>query len=222
MKTKAYSIFIAMLLVLLSCSPQKRVNNVIVGIPSDLETMNPLYAFSVEEGNIAELLYLSLVESSWDSEMGNIKYSPMLAKNWEWITHENAILINLRDDVLWSDGQKCTLDDVIFSFDIYSDPVVMSRVYGYFENFHTIESGKIDIEKTFEKVDQNSLKIKFKDGTYPKMIDIDFPILPKHFYEKYNRAELPNLSIDKFVTNGAFFLEEWNKEASIILRKNTN
>ena len=222
MRSKTYLLISVFLASIFACSPIKNNDSIIIGIPSDVETLNPLYAFSVEEGNITELSYLSLIESSWDSSKGEIKYSPMISKSWDWDSEKNSITLTISDDILWSDSVMLTIQDIIFSFDIYSDPKVMSRVFGYFDNFYTFENGQIDTSKTFDVLSKTQLKINFKQGTKPSLTDIDFPILPKHFWGKYNRADLPNIAIDKYVTNGAYFVDTWDKESAIVLRKNVN
>ena len=220
MKFKQILILLLFAVTFLSCSKKENKNQIIVGIPADIESLNPLYAFSVEEGNIVELLYLSLVESNWDKDAGEMSFTPMLASSWEWNYDENSITIEIRDDVFWSDGVKCSIDDVIFSFDIYSDPKIKSRFVGYFENFYTNEKGYIDSSKTFEKISNRELKIKFSSKSKLQLIDIDYPILPKHFYSKFKRENIPTLQTKSYISNGAFAVERWEKEEAIILTKN--
>jgi len=221
MRLKCILLLIVISLFLITCSTQQENNRIIIGIASDIETLNPLYSFTVEEGNITELLYLSLIENDWDSAKGDIQYSPMLAKSWEWKDNENAVVIELRDDVKWSDGLPCTIEDVIFSFDVYSDPTVKSRAYGYFDNFYTDEKGHIDSAKTFEVLDKNRLKIKFKKESEAELLDIDHPILPKHYWSKYKRNELSQINLkDSVITNGAYLLKRWYRGGAIILAKN--
>ena len=221
MNSKIVVISTFILFLFLSCSNKKDRDFVVIGIPTDIESINPLYSFSVEEGNIIELLYLSLLESNWNSEKGEVEYKPMLASSWEWGSDRESIIIELRDDVFWSDSVKCTIDDVIFSFDIYSDPKIKSRVFGFFDKFYTDETGKVDIEKTFTKLDENKLKINFRKNSKPDLLEIDHPILPKHYFEKFKRADIPTLNVAKtLVTNGAYKFAKWNKEQSIQLVKN--
>ncbi len=224
MKLKLILILLPIAFALFSFSKEngQKSNQVIVGISADIETLNPLYAFSVEECNVVELQYLSLLQSNWDKEIGEISYSPMLAKTWKWNRTENSILVEIRDDVLWSDGVKCSVDDIIFSFDIYSDPKIKSRFGGYFENFYSDKNQHINISKTFEKISDTKLIIKFRDNSRPQLIDIDFPILPKHFFEQFNKEDIPNLQPEKYVTNGAFILDRWDRGGAIILSKNVN
>ena len=217
-----FAISLLGIFLLVSCSQQEKNNDkIVVGITAGLETINPLYSFSVNEANIDELLFLSLIKHKWDWEKGDIESEPMLAKSWEWNNDSSAITLNLRDDVEWSDGVKFTTDDVVYSFDLYSDPVVQSYMYGGFENFYTDKNNHVLIDKTFEIFPPNKIVIKFKPGSTPTLFNIDFPIIPKHVFEKIDRKSIPNSDINfNPVTNGPFKLKRWEKNQYIILEKN--
>ena len=222
MKLKHITFFILFTIIIYSCTSQETLeNNVIIGISSDAETLNPLFAFSFDEGNITELLFLSLVKHEWDAELGEISSTPMLAEKWEWGSEMNSIIINLRDDVYWSDSVKCTIDDIIFSFDVYSDPVVQSRALGFFEKYFVDSDEHILVEETFEKLDGNKLKINFLPQSNPSLFDIDFPIIPKHIFEKYERKDIATAE-ENFnpITNGPFKLKNWSRDQAIILSAN--
>ena len=162
MNIKRISFFILFLLIafLPSCNKENssHSNRVIIGISSDIESTNPLFAFTPNEGNISELLYLSLVQFDWDKQKGELIPKPMLAKDWYWNADSSSITLDLRNDVYWSDGVQFTANDVVYSFDVYSDPVVQSSLYGTFKNFYTDTSLHIDIYKTFTV--ENPFKIK--------------------------------------------------------------
>ncbi len=199
----------------------EKINRVVIGISSDIETINPLYSFSVDEGVIDETLFLSLIYFEWDSSRGDLKEFPMLAESWKWAPDSTSIIISLRSDVQWSDGIPLTVDDIIFSFDLYSDPQAQSRMIGTFKNFMTDNNGKIDVSKTFEKLSANELKIKFLSGSVPSILDISMPIIPKHIFEKVNRAEIPTSEINfNPVSSGPYKLKKWNRNQSITLEAN--
>lgn len=229
MRTIAYSIyrFIGVLifsffLIFVSCSRQDdNSGRIVIGITADAETINPLYSFSVNEANINELLFLSLVKHNWNNEKGDIESEPMLAESWNWNDDSLSITISLRDDVEWSDGKKVTADDVVFSFDIYSDPDVQSYVYGAFENFYTDKENHVLVDKTFEILSPYKLVVKFKPGSNPSLFNIDFPIIPKHIFEKIDRKAINNSQVNSNpVTNGPFRLKKWVRNQYIILEKN--
>ncbi len=212
---------ISLLLQFCESNKSEKINRVVIGISSDIETINPLYSFSVDEGVIDETLFLSLIYFEWDSSKGDLKELPMLAESWKWAPDSTSIIISLRSDVQWSDGTPLTVDDIIFSFDLYSDPRAQSRMIGTFKNFITDDNGKIDVSKTFEKLSANELKIKFLSGSVPSILDISMPIIPKHIFEKVNRAEIPTSAINfNPVSSGPYKLKKWNRNQSITLEAN--
>jgi peptide/nickel transport system substrate-binding protein len=215
------SIIILSLLVSCKSENTNQLKKVVIGISSDIETINPIYSFSVDEGVIDETLFLSLVQFEWNDETGDLDPKPMLATSWEWAPDSSYIIFNLRDDALWSDGVKLTSEDVVASFDIYSDSKVQSRFYGSFKNLYTDFDEHIDIIKTFEIISPLKLKIKFLPGSVPAMIDVVFPIIPKHIYEKMKREEISTSEINfNPVTNGAYKLKKWERNQSIVLEAN--
>ena len=113
---KKYHLIIFALLLLLTWGCEKETpfgsERVVIGLSSDISSFNPLFSFSVDEGVISDLLYLSLVDFTWDDEKGNIKASPMLAESWQWSNDSSSITFKLRDDVYWSDGKKFNAEDV--------------------------------------------------------------------------------------------------------------
>lgn len=199
----------------------EKINRIVIGISSDIETINPLYSFSVDEGVINETLFLSLVHFEWDSSNGDLKEFPMLAESWEWDQDSTSVTILLRNDIQWSDQTALTIDDIIFSFDLYSDPQVQSRNIGTFKNFNTDDNGKVDLNKTFEKLAGNKLKINFLPGSVPSILDISIPIIPKHIFDKIDRTEIPTSKVNfNPVSSGPYKLKKWNRNQSIILEAN--
>ena len=206
-----------------NCSKNSTSNSdrVIIGISSDIETLNPLYAFNINEGYITDLLYLSLVQHSWNSTQGEIESEPMLAKSWEWNKDSTTITIHIRNDVMWSDSVNLTAEDVAYSFDLYSDPAVNSRFLGTFKNFYADKDNHINIKKTFEIVSPYELKIHFLPNAVPSLLSIDLPILPKHVYEKIARKDIEHSDVNFHpITDGAYKLAKWERNQAVILKKN--
>ncbi len=227
MKRKIFLIpaLLVLITVFPSCSKKSAnlSNQVIIGIDSDIESLNPLFSFSGYENNISELLYLKLVQSDWDEENGSLVYGPMLAKSWQWNSDSSAITFYLRDDVNWSDGKKVTAEDVVFSFDVYSDENIQSKLYDTFDNFILDKTKHIILNKTFEIINPFTLKINFKKNAVPSLVDIDLPVIPKHIYEKLDRKKFAVLEKEiKPVTNGPFNFIKWDKNQAIILAVNKN
>jgi peptide/nickel transport system substrate-binding protein len=198
-------------------------NRVVIGIPSDVNTFNPMFAFSVDEGQITELLYLSLADFRWNETLGELDAFPMLAKSWKWAEDSSSITFYLRDDVMWSDSIPLTTEDVVFSLDLYSDPVVNSRLYGSFEDYYTDEENHIDVQKSFLVKSDYELQINFIPGSTPKLIDVVHPLIPKHIFDKYERKDIETADANfNPVTSSPFVLKKWDRNQTITLGINEN
>ncbi len=192
---------------------------IVVGISSDVATINPLYAFDINEGHLMDLLFLKPALEVWNDSLGIIEFSPMLAESWQINKDSNYITLNLRDNLHWSDGAPITVDDIIFSFDIYSDPKVNSRLYGLFDNFYSSEDLHIDIQKTFRKNSDISLTIFFKNYQNFSFLDINHSILPEHAYRELKRENIETAEINfKPVTSGPFKLFKWERDQKIHIK----
>ena len=222
------SLFVIPIIVLISfqsCKQKTLVesNRVVVALNADVSTLSPLFAFSLDEGSISELLFLSLIQPDWNDAKSNLEIKPMLAKNWEWNKDSSSITFSLRNDVKWSDGENCTVEDVVFSFDVYSDPDVQSRLYGEFGNFYIDKDKHINLKKTFDIISSYSLKINFIPKSKPNLFAIAIPIIPKHIYDKIPRKDFATAKQNMApVCNGPFLLSSWERDQSLILKANKN
>ncbi|MBT8383386.1 MAG: hypothetical protein KJO59_13610, partial [Ignavibacteria bacterium] len=100
-KFKYVIILITLGLVLFSCSDKKEQgeNKIVIGIQADVQTINPMYAFSLTEGNVVDLLFLKPAKEIWNKTLGKIEFEPMLADKWEWNDDSTSIKFYLRDAI---------------------------------------------------------------------------------------------------------------------------
>jgi len=177
-----------------------------------------LYAFDLQEGHLTDLLFLKPAMEKWNDSLGLIEFEPMLAESWNVNKDSSFITVNLRDNIFWSDGKPITVDDIIFSFDVYSDPKVNSRLYGLFGNFYSDENLHVDAGKTFRKNSEKSITIFFKDYKQFSFLDINFAILPSHAYQKISRDDIGTAEINfKPITSGPFKVFKWERDQKIHL-----
>lgn len=224
-KLFGYIAIISLVIFLQSCNNNfnKHPNEIIIGISSDIESTNPLFSYTVNEGNISELLYMSLIQYKWDNKSGELIDEPMLAKDWYWNSDSSSVTLELRNDVYWSDGVPFSAADVVFSYDLYSDPIVQSSRYGTFESFETDTSLHIDVNQTFDIESPFKIKINFKKNIPSDLIDLTVPLIPKHIFQNIDRKNLVTIEKQiKPVTDGPFNVAEWQKNQAIILKSNDN
>lgn len=214
---------LAIICLIVSCT-KSQLNNqqaVVIGLDSDVTTLNPLYVSREAEANISELIYLALVGYDWDSEKGEVISYPLLAKKIEWNGDSSYVVVTLPDNIKWSDGEKVTTEDIVYSFDLYTDPKVQSRFYGIFNNYYLNQDLSIDLEKTFKIISQTQLEIQFKPNVPTSTFDFDVPILPKHIFKNIKREELATSDIGfKPIGCGPYVLSSWERNQSIQLIKN--
>jgi peptide/nickel transport system substrate-binding protein len=217
---KSVTFFTLIFVFIWNCSDQKHQKDerIIIGIESDVQTINPMYAFSYSEGNLIDLLFMKPAIERWNDSLGVIEFEPMIAEKWEWSNDGNLLRLYLRKNIFWSDGVPITADDIVYTFNVYSDPKVESRFYGQFNNFYTLNDLQIDSEKTFKIISPTILEINFKKDSNPSMLDINLEIIPKHIWSKYKIDELPQAEANfKPITSGPFKLVNWERESVIKL-----
>lgn len=218
-----YLIFIS--LFLSSCSNEKAPtkDEIVIGIQADVQTINPMYAFSLIEGNLVDLLFMKPANEIWNKTLGVIEFKPMLAEKWKWNEDSTSIKLYLRDDIYWSDGKPITSSDLVFTFDVYSDPEVNSRFFGLFDDFYTYENLQIDTAKSFTIISPKELRINFPEDASPDFLDINLEIIPKHIWSQHSRNEFEHAKANfKPVTSGPFKLDKWEKEGFISIVRDSS
>ena len=155
-------------------------------------SLNPLLNKSKSYNEISKLIFQSLVE--YDA---NLKIIPVLAQSWDFTDGSNKCVIKLKENVLWSDGESFTADDVKFSL----DTIKASEDSIYKGNLEHIYSYKVK--------DASTIEITY-DQPFATAIDmLSFPIIPRHIY-KSNPNAVP-------IGTGMFKVSEYNRLKSMEL-----
>lgn len=187
----------------------------VVAIGAEPRTLNPLHA-----NDSASRLLLSLT-------MGDLMHinaatqqvEPALATSVDHLDHGRRWIIHLRHDVHFSDGVAMTADDVVFSFNVYTDP----------------KAGAL--QRDLLMVDGKPVRARALD---PATVELDLPgpyavgdrlfdgvwILPKHRLEaawkagridqEWGLATPPG----QFAMLGPFVPEHWQAGRGIVLKRN--
>ncbi len=134
-----------------------------LSISSSPSRLNPILSNDSASSEISQWLFNGLFK--YDKN-GNI--TPDLASSYKFIS-KTHLIINLRHDVLWHDGEKFSADDVIFTFNKIHDPKV----------FTSIKSNYKEV-KSISKIDNYTLEVIYKKP-YFKALEIWMTgILPHH------------------------------------------
>ncbi|MCX8010836.1 MAG: ABC transporter substrate-binding protein, partial [Ignavibacteria bacterium] len=197
--------------------------SVIIGIAKDVDFFNPLFSQDVTSSLINDLIFSALTSSDFDLEEGKLIYIPSLAKSWTISSDEKSIIYNLDCSLKWSDGNKFTADDVKYSYLLYTHSKVGSIRQDYAEYFIKNSKGEVDASKSFEVINDSTIKFNFSERVKDPLFITGLPIVAKHIFDKLKFEEI-NLSDLNFkpVGIGPFKLEKWNEKQEIILSRNEN
>jgi len=123
-------------------------------------------------------------------------YIPRLAKSWEVNADSTTITFTLNDNVVWHDGEPFTAADVVFTFQMYSDPEVeaLSR-YALQYIAGTDESGAETSADSIavKALDDYTVEMTMKNAMFHETLlnDLDSVfIIPKHIFEGKTASEI--------------------------------
>lgn len=184
---------------------------VIFGLYQEPELLNPLIRTQTAASDVGHFIEEGLIAVDPD---GN--YFPQLAK--EVPTTDNGLVSEdgltvtypLREDVLWSDGEPFTCDDVVFTWEVATTPESGSvNTSGY------NEIGAIDCPDDYTAVVQY-------DEFYAPFLSTFRDILPRHATGEIADMQNWNYNWDGIIGTGPFKMQEWISGDRIVLVKNEN
>ena len=136
-----------------------------------MKSTNPILLSATIEFDVIGLTGFGLFTFDW-----NMKplASSDTVKTWQTSKDQMYDKVVLRDDLTWSDGKPITAHDVVFSFQTIMNPKVPVPA---------VRSGT-DQLRWVEAYDDHTLVFFHKEALPTNVWNINFPIIPKHIYEK--------------------------------------
>lgn len=138
--------------------------------------LNPLTVNSRTFLDASKLMFEPLAE--YDK---SLKLVPVIAQKWEYTADTSRFTITLKNDLYWSDGEKITSADVVFSLD-----TIKASTTSAFKNL-------LEHVYSYKAENENTITIVF-DQAYANGLDIlTLPIIPQHIL-RANPNEVPAVS----------------------------
>lgn len=171
-----------------------------VDLSGEPSSLDPQVQWNPDSYYVYRNIFDNLVTRDND---GNIV--PQIATAWEQVS-DTEMLLTLRDDVTFHDGQKLTAEDVVFSVQRITDPEFASPQLGQFNQIASAEA-----------VDDVTVKLT-TDGPYPALMAqlVKLSVVPKHVVEEVG-AEAFNAAP---VGSGPYKFEGWDRGVSVTLTRN--
>ncbi len=182
---------------------------------SDPKSFNPIVAQETSSTSIIGYLFEGLTRTNGLT----LEVEPNLAKRWEVDTEGLRWTFDLRNDVLWSDGEPFTADDVVFTFNdlIYNDQIPSSE-----RDIFTIDGKKFEVVKLDTYRVQFILPVKFA----PFLRSLGTSILPKHKLAEalkkgqFNFTWGVDAPVSEIVGTGPYVLERYAPGEQVVLKAN--
>lgn len=142
-----------------------RGGSITEGILGNPRFINPVLAISEADRSLTALVYSGLLRTSSNGELvGDLASNVSVSEDGLTYT------VTLRDDSYFHDGEKVTVDDVIFTIQKIQDPNIKSPIFGSFAGVNV------------SKVDEDTLTLTLRRPFSPFMHSLTVGILPKHIW----------------------------------------
>ncbi len=180
-------------------------------------TWNPVLAVDTPTRDLLRLVHADLVRINRET----LRTEAVLAEKWAVSRDGKKIDVTLREGLRFSDGAPCTVDDVLFSFQLYLDPKLNSP-----QRDLLLIGGK---PLTVAKTGPRGLRFEFAEAYAPaeRLFDSLF-IVPKHKLEAAYRAgkltEAWSLKspLQEIAGMGPFAAQEYAPGERVVLSRNAH
>ena len=171
-----------------------------IGLTTVVANLEQPYAPERQSSNASWTLFDSLVFPEPDGT-----FSPALAESWETSDDGRTITFTLRQGVTFHNGEELTAEDVVFSWETYTqDVVTYASNWTIASNVEAIDDFTVAVSTD----EPNALLLPY--------ISTAWSIIPKDYYEEVGAAGFA----ENPVGTGPFMLEEWAKGDSITVVAN--
>ncbi|MBN1643940.1 MAG: peptide ABC transporter substrate-binding protein [Dehalococcoidales bacterium] len=219
----------ASLILTSACTSTPKVEQILtLNLAAENNTIDPNRASWVSERSVIIQVFDGLL--AFDEDLALV---PMVAKQIPTVANNGisadgtTYTIELRTDVTWSDGQKVTANDFVFSLKRLFDPDLACEYASFYFNIvggeaYYSAADKTDAEKAALKdaigvraVDNYTLEIRLTDAlpTFPQLLALwpSYPIrqdMVDAHGEAWAQPDV-NGAMPYYITNGPFILTEW-------------
>ena len=186
---------------------------------SDPGTLDPHRAEGVPASNVLRDLYEGLV-----SEAANGDYIPGAAESWTISEDGKTYRFKIRDEAVWSNGDRVVAEDFVFSLRRSVDPKTLSNYSSMLypiKNARDVVLGKAPTNKLGVTAEnEKTLLIELEEPT-PYFISLlthstTYPVHPASVKEHGSLFTRP----ENMISNGAFTLKDWRIQDYILLKRN--
>jgi len=175
--------------------------NLKIGIV-EFDTMNPILSGNKYVQSISKIIYEPLLSIN-----NNYELECCIASEWAK-TSETTYVIKIKENVKWSNGEKCTAEDVLYTIDRLKE-ITDSNIYIY--NVQYIIQAEV--------LDTYTIKITLSKEIPFFEYNLNFPIMCKSYFGNDDFKESDK---SKSPLGTGKYLIDTRKDSKIVLTKNEN
>lgn len=198
------------------CQPGVRGGQLVLGVPGNPRTFNPVLDIDGGSDAVVRLLFSSLVSINMDTQ----EPEPALAESWSVGQDQKTWTFKLRKNLRWSDGQPLTADDVVFTWnDVMYNPKYNPITYDLFR------FGGKNFQVT--KVDDLTVRVVTPEIFAPFVEYFgSVQILPRHALRaaaamnQFLNAYGINSNPETIIGSGPFRLKDFEPGKKVVLERN--
>ncbi len=181
-----------------------------ISSPADADALIPPLVATTQGKQVVDLLFDHLAEPLPPMETGGDRgFRPQLAERWTWAPDSLSIAFTLDSDARWHDGTPVRAQDVRFSFELATDPVVASP---HASNYVGIDSVTAPDSLT---------AVVWWHERHPEQffqVAYNLAVLPQHLLGDVPRDALAQSTFASHpVGSGRFRFESWNRQRDLVL-----
>jgi peptide/nickel transport system substrate-binding protein len=139
-------------------------------------------------------------------------YRPGLAERWERVD-SLTWRFHLRPEARWQDGLPVRAEDVVFSFDVFSDSTLGSGALGYL-------AGRVRAEAE----DSATVRVRFTERSPEQLYDATYHVrvLPRHVWDSIPRGSWEaDTNLSHLVGSGPYRVQAWRRGSFLRLAADT-
>lgn len=181
-------------------------DTIVLSLSQEPQTLNPVSSLDVYSSTVISFVYDSLFEID-----KGLNYIPKMVESYSVSSDSRVFRFTLRKDVRWHDGVPLTVDDIIYTYSMITNPI--SKAFNKVAQYRDVEYVK--------KIDDYTFEVKYKQPYAPALESWAFltPI-PKHIFEK---EDFQTTKYNSFpVGSGPYYVKKIVPGQYLVLEKVTN
>jgi len=172
-----------------------------------LKTISPLVSSDAYAARVQNFVFESLLNRNPDT----LDWEAHIARTWQISEDGLTIAFDLREGVIFSDGEPLDASDVVFTFDFIMDESIAAPR----------ERATLDKIESVTAPNTHTVVFKFREPYFNSLaLAGGLSILPQHFYRKYlQQPETFNQSKGILLGSGPYRLNDalaWTPDAGLI------